>query len=81
MSLAAIKPRLVLIGAGRMGGAMLSGWLADGADQARISILDPHAPDAIKDLCQRQGIVLNPDLETIDDSDVVVLAVMSTSRT
>ncbi len=41
---------LLIIGCGNMGGAMLAGWLAAGADPARFAILDPAleaAPDGV----------------------------------
>ncbi|MEQ1548594.1 MAG: pyrroline-5-carboxylate reductase [Chakrabartia sp.] len=40
-----------LIGCGNMGGAMLRGWLADGIDAARITVIDPHlktVPDGVR---------------------------------
>ncbi len=40
-----------LIGCGNMGGAMLRGWLADGIDAARITVIDPFlktAPDRVR---------------------------------
>jgi pyrroline-5-carboxylate reductase len=33
-----------LIGCGNMGGAMLRGWIADGIDPARITVVDPALP-------------------------------------
>lgn len=38
--------RLLIIGCGNMGGAMLAGWLASGLDPARFAILDPALKDA-----------------------------------
>ncbi|WP_417671939.1 pyrroline-5-carboxylate reductase [Roseibium sp.] len=36
----------LLVGAGKMGGAMLSGWIADGIDPASLVVSDPNpAPD------------------------------------
>ena len=35
---------LVLVGAGKMGGAMLEGWLKAGADPKKIVALDPGPP-------------------------------------
>ncbi len=32
---------LVLVGAGKMGGAMLEGWLKSGADPKKVAALDP----------------------------------------
>jgi pyrroline-5-carboxylate reductase len=66
---------LVLVGAGKMGGAMLEGWLKGGADPSRIVILDPAAPDEVKSAVARHGMRLNPDLATINDAEVLVIAV------
>ncbi|MBC7281359.1 pyrroline-5-carboxylate reductase [Hoeflea sp.] len=38
---------LVLVGAGNMGGAMLSGWLDSGIDPAAIVVIDPKTTDAM----------------------------------
>jgi len=70
---------LVLVGAGKMGGAMLEGWLAGGADPARIVALDPAPPPEMKELLQRHGIRLNPAVATITDAEVVILAVPDTA--
>lgn len=43
--------RLLLIGCGNMGGAMLTGWLAAGIAPSRFTIVDPvldHAPDGVR---------------------------------
>ena len=37
-----IKGTIVLAGAGKMGGAMLSGWLAQGLDAKRVAVIEPH---------------------------------------
>ena len=66
---------LVLVGAGKMGGAMLEGWLAGGAEPAHIVALDPAPPPEMKALLQRHDIRLNPDLSTIRDAEVVIIAV------
>ena len=66
---------LVLVGAGKMGGAMLEGWLKGGADPARIVALDPAPPAEVKALIERHGIRLNPDVSAIGDAEVLVVAV------
>ena len=38
--LAQIKGTIVLAGAGKMGGAMLSGWLARGLDAKRVAVIE-----------------------------------------
>ncbi|MEE7490908.1 pyrroline-5-carboxylate reductase [Methylobacterium oryzae] len=51
---------LVLAGAGKMGGAMLAGWLDAGLDPRRTTIIDPVPARPIVDLCADRGIALNP---------------------
>lgn len=63
---------LTLVGAGKMGGAMLAGWLAGGLDPARTTVIDPHASEAIRALCAARGLALNP--EAPPRSDALVLA-------
>ncbi|WP_430911983.1 pyrroline-5-carboxylate reductase [Methylobacterium sp. sgz302541] len=64
---------LTLVGAGKMGGAMLSGWLAGGLDPARTVILDPAPSPEIAALCAARGIRLNPKAAPV--SDALVLAI------
>ncbi len=66
---------LVLVGAGKMGGAMLEGWLKSGADPKRIAALDPAPPPEVKALLERHAIRLNPPVSAITDAAVVVIAV------
>ena len=66
---------LVLVGAGKMGGAMLEGWLRGGAEASRIVALDPSPPPEVKALLERRGVRLNPDVGSIGDAEVVVMAV------
>ncbi len=67
--------RLLLVGAGKMGGAMLEGWLGLGLDPALVAALDPHPPAETADLISRNGIALNPELGTLGPQAVVLLAV------
>ena len=50
---------LVLVGAGKMGGAMLDGWIARGLVPKRITIVEPQPGKAVKALARR-GLKLNP---------------------
>lgn len=50
---------LVLLGAGKMGSAMLDGWLARGLDPRKLIVLEPQPAKTIKALTRR-GVVLNP---------------------
>jgi pyrroline-5-carboxylate reductase len=60
---------LVLLGCGKMGSAMLAGWLARGLRPGSVWVLDPHPSDWVKSL----GLHLNSGLP--DDPAVVVIAV------
>lgn len=52
-SLSSSEP-LVLVGAGKMGGAMLSGWLDQGLDPGAVVVVDPKPSDAlVADLAER----------------------------
>jgi pyrroline-5-carboxylate reductase len=51
---------LVLLGCGKMGSAMLEGWLARGLPVASVWVSDPHPSDWLK----ATGVHLNADLPT-----------------
>ncbi|WP_419539352.1 pyrroline-5-carboxylate reductase [Methylobacterium mesophilicum] len=59
-SAARMPASLVLAGAGKMGGAMLAGWLEAGLNARRTTIIDPVPARPIVDLCADRGIALNP---------------------
>ena len=63
---------LVLVGAGKMGGAMLEGWLALGLDPNRIAVQEPQPSSDIAALAAR-GVLLNP--ASVNDASVIVIAV------
>jgi pyrroline-5-carboxylate reductase len=65
---------LVLVGAGKMGGAMLEGWLALGLDPAKVAILEPKPAPEIAALKER-GVRINPAPTSITDAAVLTLAV------
>jgi pyrroline-5-carboxylate reductase len=71
--LAQIKTTLVLAGAGKMGGAMLSGWLAQGLDARRVVVIEPYPSDEINALVAK-GIGLNPAPKTIGAVATLVIA-------
>ena len=47
---------LVLVGAGKMGGAMLEGWLKSGVDPKKIAVLDPFASSDMKALLAKHKV-------------------------
>lgn len=58
-TLAAIPGPLVLVGAGKMGCAMLEGWLARKLPPKKIVVIEPQPSKAIKALAKR-GVRINP---------------------
>ena len=64
------KNGLLLIGCGKMGSALLKGWLADGVHPEAINIVEPNPS---KWLMSLPGIYLNNNLP--NEVAVVVLAV------
>ncbi|MGI9482280.1 MAG: pyrroline-5-carboxylate reductase [Hyphomicrobiales bacterium] len=73
--MATLSGRLVLIGAGKMGGAMLDGWLRQGIPGSQIAIIDPAPSQELLETTQRHEIALNTDIGAITDADVVLIAV------
>lgn len=70
-----IDGTLVLVGAGKMGAALLNGWIADGLAPDKIAIFDPAPLPAIAALAREKHIRLNPAIETITDAVATVLAI------
>jgi pyrroline-5-carboxylate reductase len=70
-----VNGRLVLVGAGKMGGAMLAGWLERGIRADSVTVVEPQPSPELAELTESRGIALNPDLAAMDDASVVVLAV------
>jgi pyrroline-5-carboxylate reductase len=64
---------LVLVGAGKMGGSMLEGWLAVGMNPTGVTVIDPRPSDEMVRFCNERGIALNPADPTAPD--VLVLAI------
>ena len=60
---------LVLLGCGKMGGAMLDGWLAEGLDPQSVWVIDPMPSDRVLAL----GVHVNGDLP--EAPAVLILAV------
>ncbi len=72
---ATILPQsLVLIGAGKMGGAMLRGWLDLGVPAKCVTIIEPYPSDELAALCAATGASLNP-AKPPQAPDALVLAI------
>ena len=65
---------IALAGAGKMGGAMLTGWLAQGLDPTRVVVIDPH-PSAEINAFAIGGVRLNPSATDTGVVDTLVVAV------
>jgi pyrroline-5-carboxylate reductase len=68
-----IAGNIVLAGAGKMGGAMLTGWLAGGLDPKRVVVIEPHPSGEIAALAAK-GIRLNPSPAKTGDATTLVIA-------
>jgi pyrroline-5-carboxylate reductase len=65
--------RLVLVGAGKMGGAMAHGWLEAGLAASSLTILEPNPSPEIASLAASRGSALNERVTAAPD--MLVLAV------
>ena len=71
-TLAKFSGALLLVGAGKMGSAMLDGWLARGLDPNKIAVIEPQPVKSVKALARR-GLTLNPKKST--EAAAIVIAV------
>lgn len=62
---------IFLVGAGRMGGALLRGWLASGFEGAHLAVKEPHPSQEIAALMADEGVAEAPGRSP----DILVLAV------
>ncbi|WP_375413928.1 pyrroline-5-carboxylate reductase [uncultured Bradyrhizobium sp.] len=68
-----VEGAIVLAGAGKMGGAMLSGWLAQGLDASKVAVLEPFPSAEIEALAAR-GVRLNPAPQQVGAVATLVIA-------
>ncbi len=66
---------LMLIGAGKMGDALLRGWLEKGVPPRQIVIFEPAPSAELLTLTAARAIRLNPAIADVTDVSVMVLAV------
>lgn len=66
---------LVLVGAGKMGGAMLEGWLARGLAPGGTVVVEPNPSPELDGLAARSGATLAPGADGLSPPEVLVLAV------
>src|SRR4051812_30246921 len=72
--LAQINGTIVLAGAGKMGGAMLQGWLARGIDARNVVVIEPSPSLEIAALTQH-GVRINPSHRDVGAVSALVVAV------
>lgn len=75
MALNELSGPVVLLGAGKMGGAMLEGWLKLGLPAHQAVVLDPHLPVTASEELKARGVQVNPPLSQIASPAVLILAV------
>ena len=63
---------LAVVGAGRMGGALIQGWLANGTPAHSIAVVDPHPGEAAQAAIDA-GARTGP--QALESADVVLLSV------
>ena len=65
---------VVLVGAGKMGGALLEGWLRCGLDPKSVAVIEPQPSPDIAALAAH-GLRLNPPNRALPDVAAIVVAV------
>ena len=73
-ALANVTGCVLLVGAGKMGGALLEGWVALGLDPGHIAVIEPNPSPEIDALAAR-GLRLNPLPGTLGPVAAIVIAV------
>jgi pyrroline-5-carboxylate reductase len=73
-SLTQLAGTIVLAGAGKMGGALLAGWLARGLDAGDVAVVEPHPTSEIAALTAR-GVRINPPAQDVGAVAALVVAV------
>ena len=70
-----LRGSVVLVGCGRLGSAMLEGWLATGAVAARDLIILTPSDKPAAEAARAKGARINPPAEVLAEARTVVLAV------
>jgi pyrroline-5-carboxylate reductase len=73
-TLTGLTGTIVLVGAGKMGSAMLEGWLALGLDPKSVVAIEPQPAPEIATLASR-GLRLNPPAQSAGEATAIVIAV------
>src|SRR5262245_3936178 len=70
-TLAKFRGTLVLVGAGKMGSAMLDGWLARGLTPRQVVVIEPEPGKMLRSLARR-GLRVNPKVKSTVAAAVVI---------
>lgn len=70
----AFEGPLLLVGAGKMGGALLEGLIARGLAPSRVRVQDPAPPSEIVAFLSRHGIAAEARIEAMPSSPGVIIA-------
>jgi pyrroline-5-carboxylate reductase len=70
-TLAKFRGTLVLVGAGKMGSAMLDGWLARGLKPRQVVVIEPEPGKMLRSLARR-GLRVNPKVKSTVAAAVVI---------
>jgi pyrroline-5-carboxylate reductase len=73
-TLAALSKTILLVGAGKMGGAMLEAWLGLGLEPRHAAVLEPNPTRELIGLAAR-GLRLNPSASALGEAAAIVIAV------
>jgi pyrroline-5-carboxylate reductase len=65
---------LLLVGAGKMGGALIEGLIARGLDPRRVQVQDPSPPAEVAALLAKHGIEAVSSIEALAEPPGVILA-------
>lgn len=74
--MSAPEPKILLVGCGKMGAALLAGWIEHGLTAAHVAVVEPDAANAAK--ARRSGVAVADDpgrLPAGFSPDVIVIAV------
>jgi pyrroline-5-carboxylate reductase len=69
----ALDGTLLLAGAGKMGGALLAGWLDRGLSPRQVIVQDPGPPPDVQAVLDRAGLVAKPAVGPLDAPPAVLL--------
>ena len=64
---------VLLAGAGKMGAAMLSGWLARGLDPSNVIIQEPNIAGEAAELAKRHNIAVYPSVPALPAPPAVIV--------